>query len=244
MSIKTASSGDLQDQLLLENEQLEQYCMFDYNDDEEYDEDDLFNINANRTDFDPQAAAHEEELEDVSGNGYASRKLTERDSRLANLRKRTERQMTIGGKNLDYLGLAAQYKQTRPYSDPNYYAVCVLCNVEEAEDVFFPCEHRCICRSCIAREEIVPESQMKDHPDGHSYCSLCATVIKLILPAECGLEVDKYWDWVYEVPVALPKGFLRNFRHSAGVIRTVYLNDGLCEGDSRERKSSEVCTIS
>lgn len=170
-------------------------------------------------------------------------KATERENRAVNVRKRTERQVTVGGKNQDYLGLAAQYKQTRPYSDPNFYAVCVLCNVHEAEDVFFPCEHRCVCRACLQREHIVSESMMKNQVDGHCYCSLCATVIKLILPAECGLEVDKYWDWVYEVPVPLPKGFLKNFKHSAGVIRSVYCDEHGHDDDSNERKS-EICSIS
>ena len=62
---------------------------------------------------------------------------------------------------------------------------------------------------------------------GYNMCPLCATTIKRILPHEFGKEVDKYWAWVEEISPELPPGFLRNFRHSASVLQTVYINGEL-----------------
>ncbi len=62
-------------------------------------------------------------------------------------------------------------------------------------------------------------------PDAYINCSLCAGIIKRILPLDGGHEVERYWDWVLEEKPELPKEFMRNFKHSAGVIEAVYVTD-------------------
>jgi hypothetical protein len=56
----------------------------------------------------------------------------------------TVKQHAPGGRNQDYLALARLYKIQRPYSDPNYKALCLLCSKEFCDDAFFPCEHHCV----------------------------------------------------------------------------------------------------
>lgn len=136
---------------------------------------------------------------------------------------RQERDVPVGGRNQDYLGLAYLYKIQRPYSDHNYKAVCVLCHQRPAQDVFFPCEHRCVCRSCIKSERFVEDRLMAKTEGGYNMCPLCASTIKRVLPHEHGKEVAKYWAWVEEIAPELPPGFLRKFRHSAGVLESVYI---------------------
>jgi len=147
-----------------------------------------------------------------------------------------------GGKNQDYIGLAKIYKLQRPYSDPNYKAICLLCRSNIVEDAFFPCEHHCVCRACITKENICEEKQLRKNPKGYINCSLCASVIKLILPLDGGKEVDKYWNWVYDEKVELPKGFMKDFRHSAAVIQAVYIDDK--DNDKEDKHGSTFCCIS
>lgn len=157
--------------------------------------------------------------------------------------KNRSKDVLTGGTNQDYLHMARMYKLTRPYSDPAFLGMCVLCHANFADMVFFPCEHRCVCSECVDREHICSDSQMNSIRDGYCNCSLCAAVIKLILPSENGAEVEKYWSWVYEEPVKLPNNFLRNFRHSAAVIRTVFVRHPKQEHivDSYENASKSCC---
>jgi hypothetical protein len=155
----------------------------------------------------------------------------------------------------DYLNLARIYKLERPYSDPNSLLACILCHEEHANVVFFPCQHRCICKACLVKENICTEGQFTK-AGGYCNCSLCAAVIKHILPFEHGAEVERYWQWVLQEQVPLPPGFMRNFRHSAAVIKAVYMNDDDDDGASDEdrlsrhlrrtesRSSSSNCTLS
>ena len=76
-------------------------------------------------------------------------------------------------------------------------------------------------------------------PGGYCSCPLCAGIIKKVLPHEDGKEVDKYWAWVEEVNPSLPTGFMRNFRHSAHVIETVFSNLPKKKADSK----SKACVI-
>ena len=149
--------------------------------------------------------------------------VPEQRGALLDQKVRQERDVPVGGRNQDYLGLAYIYKIQRPYSDHNYKAVCVLCHQRPAQDVFFPCEHRCVCRSCIKSERFVEDRLMAKTEGGYNMCPLCACTIKLVLPHEHGKEVAKYWDWVEEIAPELPPGFLRKFRHSAGVLEAVYI---------------------
>lgn len=147
-------------------------------------------------------------------------------------------------RNKDYMALARAYKYQRPYSDPQYKAICLLCHKNECTDVFFPCQHRCVCHNCIISESICDELtylKQGDKGDGYFMCSLCAEVIKKILPSEHGLEVQKYWDWVYEERVQMPRDFMRTFKHSAAIIEAVYMNDAhRKKGDA----GSGACAIS
>jgi len=130
----------------------------------------------------------------------------------------------VGGRNQDYLGLAYMYKLQRPYADHYLHPLCVLCHQFRSEHVFFPCEHRCVCQSCLKKERFCEEGSPK--LDGYSMCPLCAGSIKRILPHERGAEVAKYWAWVEEISPALPPGFLRAFGHSARVLKNVYIGNG------------------
>jgi len=119
----------------------------------------------------------------------------------------------------DYVHLARQYKVQRPYSDPTTAQQCVLCRRLDATHVLFPCEHRCLCGGCIVSESICADSQMEEGADGHCNCPLCATIIKKIMPAEGGAEVEKYWQWVYEIRPLLSDKFMRNWKHRYGTRR-------------------------
>lgn len=148
-------------------------------------------------------------------------------------------------RNRDYLQLARAYRFQRPYSDPHYKAICLLCHQMEATDVFFPCQHRCVCRLCIEKECICEEQALIKNPNGYAMCSLCAEVIKKILPFEGGKEEERYWDWVYEEAVQLPPSFLRNFKHSAAVIKEVYVNDAYKTKDKNSLAgSTSTCSLS
>ena len=146
--------------------------------------------------------------------------------------------------NRNYVQMARLYKIYRPYSltETNSKSLkCVLCHDREPVDVFFPCEHRCVCRPCIGKEQICDDTTFETNLDGYCNCSLCAEVIKKILPYENGQEIEKYWTWVYEQKIHLPDGFLRNFRHSAAVIEAVYVNN---PQGSHTTNESTMCTLS
>jgi len=148
------------------------------------------------------------------------------------LKIRQDREVLVGGRNQDYLALAYVYKLHRPYSDHNYRAVCVICHQRPAQDVFFPCEHRCVCRVCIKSEKFVEDRQMGRTEGGYNMCPLCASTVKRILPHEHGKEAEKYWQWVEEIAPELPPGFLRNFRHSASVLEAVYVTGDFRSSDN------------
>jgi hypothetical protein len=150
--------------------------------------------------------------------------------------------------NQDYNNLARLYKLQRPYSNPKYKALCVLCHKNYVKDVFFPCEHHCVCRKCIKTENICDERGLAKNPNGYCNCSLCAGIIKLILPLEGGKEVQKYWNWVYEEKVVLPPAFMKDFRHSSAVIKAVYLeekeeNGNTNTGSLNSTTTSTFCVI-
>lgn len=130
----------------------------------------------------------------------------------------------IGGRNQDYLGLARDYKVHRCFSDPFVHPSCVLCHKGSSEDVFFPCEHRCVCRACIQAENFCDERDMPIRKNGYNICPLCANVIKYMVPFDKGREVERYWEWVEEIAPPLPPGFSRKFNRSAEVLLSVYVD--------------------
>eukprot|EP01038_Epipyxis_sp_PR26KG_P011205 gene11205-15029_t len=185
----------------------------------------------------------EEQLEESQQSFTQQKHQSMQEHRLNHtaLKRKTSVEL-IGGKNQDYIGMAKIYHLQIPYADRRHNPLCVLCNESYPEDVFFPCEHKCVCRKCILQNAIVIDSKLKTTPNGYSNCSLCAAIIKLILPYENGAEIEKYWNWVYEVRTELPSGFKKNFRHSASVIKAVYMNDNDHQKNNEHEKSG-ICTI-
>jgi hypothetical protein len=147
--------------------------------------------------------------------------------------------------NKDYLDMARLYRLQRPYSDKNLSHTCVLCFKRKATHVFFPCDHCCVCEECVKVEEICPDSKLSSKVHGCCNCSLCGTVIKKILPFENGKEIEKYWLWIYEYNAPLPEGFMKNFKHCAGVIETVHVNHDEDDNSSNASTSSGAsCAVS
>jgi hypothetical protein len=147
---------------------------------------------------------------------------------------------SVGGKSQDYLHLAQTYKNQRVYCDSRADLTCVLCRQRLCLDVFFPCQHRCVCPECIVTHQICEHQHLILIPNGFFNCPLCGTIIKKIIPSAGGEEVEEYWKWVHAVNPELPEGFMRNFRHSAAVIEKIYMHD---IEDTNQTKS-KTCNIS
>jgi len=83
--------------------------------------------------------------------------------------------------------------------------------------VFFPCQHKCVCNSCIEKNNIG-----KPHVEGSwNFCSICNEQIKLALP-HSGNEVNEYWKWVEEVKPPIPLSFIKSFtKRSTANIKNV-----------------------
>ena len=155
--------------------------------------------------------------------------------------QRTGEEPPVGGKSQDYLGLVQTYNLQRPFLDRQHSIKCVLCHRVVPEDIFFPCEHKVVCRGCLQREQVCPDYDLAKFPNGHCNCPLCAQIIKLILPNENGKEVEKYWGWVLAVKPELPQGFMRDFRHSAAIIQKVHIDEN---AKLRTQRDKTCCTIS
>jgi hypothetical protein len=152
----------------------------------------------------------------------------------------------IGGMNKDYIAMAKTYKQHYPYRKSNNNAICTLCQNEKVHDIFFPCEHRCVCKSCIKSQQICEEGLLSKFTNGYCMCPLCSEPIKLILEYENGNETIRYWTWVYEVIPPLPTGFQKKFLRSAKLLEIKYHR----EMDKLQRKkilasidNEDSCTI-
>ena len=107
----------------------------------------------------------------------------------------------------DYLEMARLYTLQRPYNNDSNSKSCLLCRMNQATHVFFPCEHRCVCEGCIEYEEICSHSDILSRAHGCCSCPLCAAVIKRIIPFDNGHEIEEYWSWIYEYPPRLPENF-------------------------------------
>lgn len=214
-----------------DDHQQEQQQAYDFEYDDEYDEDGHLYTTEEGDDVQEGSGEHVE---------YAP---YDEESAPPTVKNRSK-DLPGGGTTQDYVHMARMYKLTRPYSDPNYYGLCLLCHTNFADMVYFPCEHRCVCSTCIEKENICSDSQFASTPDGYCNCSLCAGIIKLILPSEGGAEVEKYWHWVYEEPVPLPSRFMRDFRHSAAVIKAVHVRNGSTKNVDSFENASKSCALS
>lgn len=141
----------------------------------------------------------------------------------------------------DYIELARCYQKYRPFSERyfNSNTKCILCNLHTPVDILFPCNHRCICRTCL---EHSPYNHFLITPDSHLEkdlmlqspvakqqkipCPLCNLVIKQIIPMnDRGTEEKEYWDWLLASgngpggpPVALDSEFLHLFSENLSKI--------------------------
>ena len=175
----------------------------------------------------------------------ATQNIAESSSHSSSDTKRNEtenlkKDIPIGGKSQDYLAMAKAYKIQRPFLDRDHNIKCVLCHNVVPEDIFFPCEHKVVCRGCIKKEQVCPDYEMEKYPHGHCNCPLCASIIKLILPNENGKEVEKYWEWVLAVRPELPSGFKRDFRHSAAIIQKIHIDENK---KKRKKKNKKACCV-
>jgi hypothetical protein len=155
-----------------------------------------------------------------------------------------------GQKKHDYLEYSKQYLVQRPFMDRHKRNVCVLCLNRDSIDIFFPCEHRCVCRYCIKSSNICEYSQKHSFDEKAKLtnsvskvsvscnCPLCGVIIQRILANEKGEETKKYWDWLYEIPTPLPPSFKRDFKHSKGIIESIYMKH------DKKKSDSVVCIIS
>mmetsp|Transcript_16007 Transcript_16007/g.26848 ORF Transcript_16007/g.26848 Transcript_16007/m.26848 type:complete len:371 (+) Transcript_16007:189-1301(+) len=189
-----------------------------------------------------KAKVHVQDEEDPSSQHQSSDLNTSTAVSSNTSSKEIDNDPPVGGKSQDYLGMIQIYNLQRPFLDRSHNINCVLCQRVVPEDVFFPCEHKVVCRGCIQKEQVCPDYDLQKFPNGHCNCPLCAAIIKLILPNENGKEVEKYWSWVLAVKPELPQGFLRDFRHSAAIIQKVHIDENIAMRKRREKKS--CCTIS
>jgi len=93
---------------------------------------------------------------------------------------------------------------------------CCLCHVEIASIVLFPCDHLCICKSCLDNCDIGPYDCRKDK-NWHA-CPVCMTEISLVLSFADGNEYQEYSNWVFEVKPKLPFYFEKTFKLASSQI--------------------------
>ena len=97
--------------------------------------------------------------------------------------------------NKDYIRLSKQYKLMERYRiKPNFprsldspRPICISCQQrsQKIDKVLFPCEHVCICTSCL--KSSLPRR-----------CPLCKESIRQIFDID-GRETENYWKWIEEV---------------------------------------------
>jgi len=105
----------------------------------------------------------------------------------------------------DYIGLSNEYRRMEKYRihpvkrDTKRQPACIICGRRSVtfNKVFFPCEHRCVCSTCLDKK--LPKQ-----------CPLCKDAVRIVLPWKInGREHEAYWKWVEEVGTSLaPSIFL------------------------------------
>lgn len=71
----------------------------------------------------------------------------------------------------DYFSLAKEYVLTAPYQNTASGEACVICGNRMASIVFFPCEHKCLCKHCVAAEGF--DGRINNDYDGDDDERLC-----------------------------------------------------------------------
>jgi len=139
----------------------------------------------------------------------------------------------------DYVSIASEYRNTSQYRKLDEAVVCVLCHTHTVTTVFFPCQHKCVCKVCIDLNNIGKPSV----EGSWLFCSICNEQIKLALEHD-GEEVVKYWAWVNAVKPPMPPNFVKNFTkksnanikiESGGKVK--FNKFGLTDGDENYEES-------
>ena len=97
----------------------------------------------------------------------------------------------------DYVIMSRDHNMMRKYrahpknKSIEYQSTCVVCSKKgrHLEKVFFPCEHKCVCKHCLARQKF-------------KKCPLCNEIVRIVLE-HTGNEHEEYWSWVAEVSLSL-----------------------------------------
>jgi hypothetical protein len=108
---------------------------------------------------------------------------------------------------VNYLGMVAAHRSYEPYVQaaqmPDFPVDCVLCQIRTVSTAFLPCNHACVCDTCMGENDIHPivQSQWSAanfvHPRSMTsaseatawqHCPLCLHPIWLL--ARCGTLAD------------------------------------------------------
>ena len=74
-----------------------------------------------------------------------------------------------GPASKDYKFLAAEYKQQEAYRQLAGNQRCVVCRQNACDHVFFPCQHKCVCRQCISSENFGPSARKVTNHGVHAF---------------------------------------------------------------------------
>ena len=116
----------------------------------------------------------------------------------------------------DYIKLAQRYKSQENYRSsanlPQSSSICLLCHEPcIIERVFWPCEHQCVCNSCIMTHRM-GSARFGSSPTASNVCPLCKDEIKLVLRSRGGKERQQYEAWMNEARPTISRTFVREFK--------------------------------
>lgn len=117
-----------------------------------------------------------------------------------------------GHPNRDYKQLAADYARQAAHRvvEGMDAPTCVICKKRQVKDMFFPCEHACVCPKCISKNNIGPAALAESspavtpgQPPVWSACPLCMEVIQSVTTIAKGITLPRD----YGPNVLPPPGF-------------------------------------
>lgn len=116
----------------------------------------------------------------------------------------SQNSISLGPYTKDYILLSREHKRAEKYrihtkkKRTDHQPPCVVCSRHRLiEKVCFPCEHLCMCNSCLDR--------LSNKKGNHKCCPLCNAAISVVLENSDKVQ-EEYWRWIEEVstiPVAL-----------------------------------------